>query len=295
VLRQVLQGGRRVFVHADTFVELSPRSTSPRSSASTGAGRRPRSGEGAAALVQQKAGIVLDTLSPDAPEAQLRLPTPARRSRCAVLLRRSPDQLRLSAALAVRAGLDRKTALQALTRMPAVLLDQQTAVGSLRQGNAADFLVFTGDPLDLDAASRHLDRRRASSATRRAPCVQPSSVRTRLPPPRLPEAADELPLPRPPCCRSLCARAVPLARRSPRRRKRPPPTAARASCRRRPPDRTTACWSSLAARSSRRRQRDADSRWRGRRRLQRPDDHAWPHRRFVPRRRRRQRPERAEQ
>ena len=65
-----------------------------------------------------------------------------------------PDQLRLSAALAVRHGLDRKTALLSLTRVPAMLLDQQAAIGSLRQGCAGDFAVYSGDPLDF--GSTHL-------------------------------------------------------------------------------------------------------------------------------------------
>ena len=39
-----------------------------------------------------------------------------------------------------------------LTRSPAAMLDQTTVVGSLRQGCAGDFVVFTGDPLDLGSA-----------------------------------------------------------------------------------------------------------------------------------------------
>ena len=150
VLRQVLQGGRRVFVYADTFVELSAGLDLAKefSFAPVFVGAR-EAEKVISRLVQQKAGIVLDTLSPDAREAQLRLPTLLAEAGVPFCFGGRPDQLRLSAALAVHAGLDRKVALQALTRMPAVLLDQQTAVGSLRQGNAADFLVFAGDPLDL--------------------------------------------------------------------------------------------------------------------------------------------------
>jgi imidazolonepropionase-like amidohydrolase len=60
-----------------------------------------------------------------------------------------PDALRLSAALAVRHGLSRDAALGALTRVPAALCGLAPARGTLRRGAHADFLVFSGDPLDL--------------------------------------------------------------------------------------------------------------------------------------------------
>jgi len=152
VLRQALQGGRRVFVYADTYAELSAGLDLAKEFSFepvfVGAGEAEKV---MSRLVQQKAGVVLDTLSPDAREAQRHLPTLLAEAGVPFCFGGSPNQLRLSAALAVHSGLDRKTALQALTRMPAMLLDQQTVVGSLRQGNAADFLVFQGDPLDLDA------------------------------------------------------------------------------------------------------------------------------------------------
>ncbi|MCC6670016.1 MAG: amidohydrolase family protein [Planctomycetes bacterium] len=60
-----------------------------------------------------------------------------------------PGSLRRSAALAVRAGLSRKAALAALTTVPAEVLGMAERVGSLQSGRDADFLVFSGDPLDL--------------------------------------------------------------------------------------------------------------------------------------------------
>ena len=89
---------------------------------------------------------------PDLRLAQLRLPARLAEAGVPFCFGGRADQVRISAVLAVRFGLDRKLALQALTRTPAVLMDQADKVGSLRQGTAADFTVWTGDPLDLDSA-----------------------------------------------------------------------------------------------------------------------------------------------
>lgn len=52
-----------------------------------------------------------------------------------------------SAALAVRAGMDRDKALQAVTIANARILDLQDRIGSLTEGKDADFVVLSGDPL----------------------------------------------------------------------------------------------------------------------------------------------------
>jgi imidazolonepropionase-like amidohydrolase len=54
-----------------------------------------------------------------------------------------------SAALAVRAGLSRETALAGLTLHPARMLDLGERIGSLEAGKDADFLVLSGDPLSV--------------------------------------------------------------------------------------------------------------------------------------------------
>ena len=153
VLQQVLQGSRAVFVHADTFAELNAALDLSRdfglSIVLVGARE---AGKVLPRIVQQKAGIVLDSRDPDGRLADLRLPVRLAEAGVPFCFGGNPARLRLSAVLAVKNGLDRSTALQALTRMPAVLLDQQANLGSLRQGAAADFVVFDGDPLDLDAA-----------------------------------------------------------------------------------------------------------------------------------------------
>ncbi len=54
-----------------------------------------------------------------------------------------------SAALAVRAGCSRETALAGLTRNAAAMLDLQTRVGTLEVGKDADVIVLSGDPLSV--------------------------------------------------------------------------------------------------------------------------------------------------
>lgn len=54
----------------------------------------------------------------------------------------------LQATLAVREGLDRKIALEALTINPARFLGLDAKVGSLEPGKDADVVIWSGDPLD---------------------------------------------------------------------------------------------------------------------------------------------------
>jgi len=61
----------------------------------------------------------------------------------------NPDYLRITAALAVRNGLDSETALRALTSAPAEITGIANRVGSLAPGKDADLAVFSGDPIDL--------------------------------------------------------------------------------------------------------------------------------------------------
>lgn len=57
--------------------------------------------------------------------------------------------LRATAALAVRYGLDRRTALRGLTLTAAELAGVEDRVGSLEPGKDADLVVLSGDPLEL--------------------------------------------------------------------------------------------------------------------------------------------------
>ena len=155
ILRQALAGSRRVFVHADTAAELLATlalAEQHQLQPVIVGGRELEKVLDRAVL--RGVGVVLDTLRPEARLAALRLPAVLARAGVPFCFAGRPAQLRLSAALALRHGLDRETALRALTRTPAMLLGQDERVGSLRQGHAADFVVFDGDPLDL--TSRHL-------------------------------------------------------------------------------------------------------------------------------------------
>lgn len=59
--------------------------------------------------------------------------------------------MRLSAALAVRAGMDAEAARRALTINPAKFLGIDAQVGSIAAGRDADLVLFSGDPLRPDA------------------------------------------------------------------------------------------------------------------------------------------------
>jgi len=153
VLRQVLQGSRRAFVHADNFAELQAVLDLAREfgfepvlvGARDAVKVLPR-------LAQQKASLVLDPLRADSRLTTLALPAKLAEAGVPFCFLGRADQVRLSAVLAVRHGLDRRSALQALTRAPAAMLGQEAVVGVLRQDHAADFVVFRGDPLDLSSA-----------------------------------------------------------------------------------------------------------------------------------------------
>jgi imidazolonepropionase-like amidohydrolase len=60
--------------------------------------------------------------------------------------------IRTSAILAVRYGLRREAALQALTSCPAAMLGLSARLGGIRKGGDADLIVLDGDP--LEASSR---------------------------------------------------------------------------------------------------------------------------------------------
>ncbi|MFM1871289.1 MAG: hypothetical protein RL398_711 [Planctomycetota bacterium] len=155
VLRQALDGSRRVFCRADARREiLAALDLAQEFGLQVVIVGGAEAGETVERLAAQKAGIVLGTLSPESKLEQLELPAALAKAGVPFAFSGQPEQLRLSAALAVKHGLDRRGALAALTRTPATLLGLQAEVGSLRQGAAADFAVFSGDPIDL--TSRHL-------------------------------------------------------------------------------------------------------------------------------------------
>lgn len=64
----------------------------------------------------------------------------------------SATDLRFAAGLMSRGGLDRDAALRAITLSAAEILGVANRVGSLEPGKDADFVVFSGHPLDLGSA-----------------------------------------------------------------------------------------------------------------------------------------------
>jgi hypothetical protein len=57
--------------------------------------------------------------------------------------------LAYQAGLAVRHGLSREEAFKAITLYPARILGAEKDIGSLKEGKSADFLLLSGDPLDV--------------------------------------------------------------------------------------------------------------------------------------------------
>jgi imidazolonepropionase-like amidohydrolase len=154
-LRDVLQGGRKAAIAADTLAELQAALDLARDfgfdpvlvGARDAAKALPR-------LVAQRAALVLAPLTPDMRLAQLELPARLAEAGVPFCFTGGPEAVRMSAVLAVRHGLDRRTAWAALGRATAVMLGVADQVGALRQGCAADFAVWSGDPLDLGSSLR---------------------------------------------------------------------------------------------------------------------------------------------
>ena len=61
---------------------------------------------------------------------------------------RDLTSLPLEAAFAVRGGADEKTALEAMTIVPARMMGLEDKIGSLEKGKDADILILNGNPLD---------------------------------------------------------------------------------------------------------------------------------------------------
>ena len=61
----------------------------------------------------------------------------------------SEEHLRVTAAFAVKYGLDRQEALRALTLTPAAALGLSKEIGTIEEGKDADLVVWSGDPLSL--------------------------------------------------------------------------------------------------------------------------------------------------
>lgn len=65
-----------------------------------------------------------------------------------------PWILRFSALLLYQQGISEEEALKTITILPAQILGIADAIGSIEEGKDADFVVFSGDPLDMRAKIR---------------------------------------------------------------------------------------------------------------------------------------------
>lgn len=151
VLKSVLSGGRRLVVHASSQSELRAAlelceelAIRP---AFLGADE---SMKFIARLKALQATVLLPPLSPRDKKERLELPAALAAAGISFgFVAEHPDQLRLSAALALRHGAPRLAVLAALTQVPAELLGVGEQCGTLLRGRYADFVVFDGDPLEL--------------------------------------------------------------------------------------------------------------------------------------------------
>lgn len=64
--------------------------------------------------------------------------------------------LTLSAAIAVREGMDREEALKAITVNPAKICGIEDRVGTIQAGKDADLVIFDSDPLDINSKPKYV-------------------------------------------------------------------------------------------------------------------------------------------
>jgi imidazolonepropionase-like amidohydrolase len=107
-------------------------------------------------VARRKAAVVVGPLDFDSPERVLREGGLLESAGVKVAFRgglpvSSRDSLRVTAALAVRHGMTPPAARRALTRVAAEVAGVADRVGAIAPGKAADLVIFSGDPLRLDA------------------------------------------------------------------------------------------------------------------------------------------------
>jgi hypothetical protein len=102
------------------------------------------------------AGVVFDPLPPSLSDSLRKVPAAVAQAGLPIAFSTrapftGPTMLRLSAVVAVEGGLARADAWSALTRWPSQLLGVSGEVGALAKGLRADFVYWTGDPLQLSS------------------------------------------------------------------------------------------------------------------------------------------------
>jgi imidazolonepropionase-like amidohydrolase len=112
-------------------------------------------------LAARNIPVVIGPLLTSRSKVELRnrsLTTPAQLAAAGVTIAITTDHpivpvhfLAYQAALAVKSGLDRETALRALTINPARIVGIADRVGSIAPGKDADLVIWSGDPLDVES------------------------------------------------------------------------------------------------------------------------------------------------
>ncbi|MBL8889654.1 MAG: amidohydrolase family protein [Planctomycetaceae bacterium] len=106
-------------------------------------------------LKQEQAALIFTGFSTQAigsEQSQLRWNTPALLANAKIPFALAGDELLSQARLAHRFGLERETALAAITSEPAKILGHEGRVGKIAAGLDADLVAFQGDPLQVTSA-----------------------------------------------------------------------------------------------------------------------------------------------
>lgn len=157
VLHDVLQGGRQLALHVQTEAEITgvldlckELDLKP---LLVGCEQGHKCAERIAA---RSVGVILAPLSFASSRQRLTLPATLEKHGVPFsFMAERPEQLRISAALAVRYGASKEAVLAALTETGARHAEADKMVGSLFEGKSADFCVFSGHPLDLTSRLTH--------------------------------------------------------------------------------------------------------------------------------------------
>jgi imidazolonepropionase-like amidohydrolase len=157
ILHDVIQGGRQLALHVQTEVEInSALDLCKELNLSPLLIGCEEGHKCAKRIAAQSRGVILAPLSFASSRQRLKLPATLEKQGVPFsFMAERPEDLRISAALAVRYGASKQAVLQALTENAAKHVEADKMVGSLFQGKSADFCVFEGHPLDLTSKLTH--------------------------------------------------------------------------------------------------------------------------------------------
>ena len=157
ILNDVIQGGRQLALHVQTEVEINSALDLCKELKLSPLLIGCEEGHKCAKrIAAQSRGVILAPLSFTSSRQRLKLPATLEKQGVPFsFMAERPEDLRISAALAVRYGASKQAVLKALTENAAKHVEADKLVGSLFQGKSADFCVFEGHPLDLTSKLTH--------------------------------------------------------------------------------------------------------------------------------------------